>query len=72
MVRGEGKHPKLAIVFRGKGNVKPHERQACHPNVDVYFQQNAWVDTETCMEWTEKTLTKSVKNKVALAELVFL
>ena len=63
MVRGEGKQPKLAIVFRGKGHVKPHERQAWHPKVDVYFQPNGWVDTPTCMQWTEKTLQNFIKDE---------
>ena len=63
MVRGEGKQPKIAIIFRGKGNVKQHEKQAWHPDVDVYFQPNAWVDEATCMKWTEKTLKKFVEDE---------
>ena len=54
MVRGEGQQPRLAIVSRGTGKRIPeHERRACYPKVDVYFQENAWMDTKTCMEWAE-------------------
>ena len=38
MFRGDGRQPCLAIIFRGKGNG------------GVYFQENAWVDTKTCMD----------------------
>lgn len=58
MIRGDGKQPRLAVVFRGKGNVKPHERLAWHPKVEVYFQANAWMDTETCLKWAKNTLRK--------------
>ena len=63
MVRGEGQQPRLAIIFRGRGRVKPHERQAWHPKVDVYFQANAWMDTETCMKWKQNTLKKFTEDE---------
>ena len=59
MVRGDGRQPRLTIIFRGKGKrIREDERLAWHPNVDVYFQENAWVDTKTCMDWTNNTLKK--------------
>ena len=62
MVRGEGQQPRLAIVFRSTGKRIPeHERRAWHSKVDVYFQQNTWVDTKTCMECAGKTLSKFVE-----------
>ena len=57
MVRGDGRQPPLTITFRGKGKrIREDERLAWHPNVNVYFQENAWVDTKTCMDWTNNTL----------------
>ncbi len=34
---------------------------ACQPDVDVYFQQNHWADTEFCVEWVKRTLSPAVK-----------
>ena len=44
-------------------NFKQYEKQAWHPDVDVYFQPNAQVDETTCIEWAEKTLKKFVKDE---------
>ena len=45
-IRAEGKQPPVGIVFRGKGKrIRPDEMKAWHPDVHVFFQQNAWVDT---------------------------
>ena len=63
MVREEDKKTEIGNSFRGKGNVKPHEREAWLSEVDVYFQSNAWVDGETCMEWTERTLKNFVDDE---------
>ena len=63
MIRGDGTQPRLAVVFRGKGNVKPYERSAWHPKVDVYFQENAWMDTETCLKWSRNTLSKFLQEQ---------
>ena len=42
-----GKQPKLAIIFRGKGKrITKEEKEAWHKEVDVYFQENAWADTD--------------------------
>ena len=32
------------------------EKLAYHPSVDVFFQKNAWVDSEVCREWINNTL----------------
>ena len=39
--------PRIAIIFRGGGKiVGVDEKLAWHPDVDVYWQKNAWADTE--------------------------
>ena len=64
MVTGDGGQPRLAIIFRRKSKrIREDERLAWHPNVDVYFQENAWVDTKTCMDWTNNTLKKCVDSE---------
>ena len=37
------------------------ERNSYHPDVDVFFQVNAWVDTKVAVEWVEKTLNPVVE-----------
>ena len=62
--RPEGKQPRLAIIFRGKGKrISEDEKLAWHPGVDIYFQPNAWMDTKVCCEWGEKTLTEFIKSE---------
>ena len=55
-IRAEGQQTvKPAIIFRGKGNISTEERvHVVH--VHVYFQVNAWMDTEINMKWTNHTL----------------
>ena len=49
---------KAAIIFRGKGlRISQQEKDQYHKNVDVYFQPNAWFDTETAIKWIDKTVT---------------
>ena len=45
-IRAEGdQNVKPALVSRGKGNVAFLEKENYGERVDVYFQQNAWMDT---------------------------
>ena len=37
------------------------EREAWHKDVDVYFQENAWADTEFSVSWVNKTLKAANK-----------
>ena len=58
----EGKQPKLAIIFRGKGkNISEDEKSSWHPDVDIYFQENAWADTKFSVSWAEKTLRDHIE-----------
>ena len=47
MKRAEGEQPRLAIIFRGKGKrISDDKKLAWHPDVDVYWQEDAWADME--------------------------
>ena len=55
--------PRLAIIFRGKGTrIREDEKSSWHKDVDVYFQDNAWIDTKFSVKWTGKTLLDAVKD----------
>ena len=58
MFRPEGNQPKLGIIFRGKGRVTMDEKLAWHPSVDVFFQKNAWLDSEVCKKWIDSSLKR--------------
>ena len=51
---------KPALIFRGKGNVSTEEKEKYDKKVDVYFQQNAWMDEDTNMKWVQGTLIPGV------------
>ena len=52
---------KIEIIFRGTGKrIKAIERNAYHKEVDVFFQLNAWADTEVSCEWAATTLKEAV------------
>ena len=57
-----GQNVKPALVFRGKGNVSSVEKDIYDERVDVFFQQNAWMDEEAGMQWCSKTLFPGVGN----------
>lgn len=60
-IRAEGdQNIKPALVFRGKGNVTFLEKENYDERVDVYFQQNAWMDTAVNMQWCNNTLFPGV------------
>ena len=65
---------KPALVLRGKGNVSNEEKEKCDKRVDVYLQQNAWMDEEINMQWTNNTVSPGIGNdkeeKVLLADNV--
>ena len=62
-IRAEGdQNVKPALVFRGKGTISSAEKDSYDERVDVYFQQNAWIDEEVNMQWCRKTLFPGVGN----------
>lgn len=55
--------PRLAIIFHGQGKkISKEERNAWDPRVDVYFQSNAWADTDFCVDYCRKTLAPVFEN----------
>ena len=61
--RPEGDQPRIAIIFRGLGlRISAVEKAAWDPDVDVYFQKNAWADTTFSIEWAERTLKPFVSD----------
>ena len=47
----------MAIIFRGQGKwLTELEKKSWHPDIDVYFQKNAWADTAFCAKWAQHTL----------------
>ena len=62
--RPVGKQPPLAIIFRGKGTrIRDDEKKAWHPDVHVYFQENAWVDNSLACQWMEKTIKPFIEEE---------
>ena len=33
-----------------------------HKSVDIFWQANAWADTNVCVDWVQKTLAPTVKD----------
>jgi len=62
-IRGDSEQARIAIIFRGKGKrIREDEQDAWHPDVDIYWQENAWADTACSVKWVEKTLQPLVKD----------
>ena len=61
--RADGKQPRIAVIFWGKGKrVRLDEKAARHPDVDVLWQENAWADTTVLLNWVNATLEPVVEN----------
>ena len=59
-------------MSRGKGNVAFLEKENYSERVDVYFQQNAWMDTAVNLQWNNNTffpgIRKNDQEKVIFAD----
>ena len=42
--------------------MRPDEKAAWHPDVDVLWQENAWADTTVSVNWVNTTLKLVVEN----------
>ena len=50
-------------ISGGTGKRVTKDKKAVyHPDIDVYYQENAWGDTKMSVEWVQKTLLSSVKD----------
>ena len=53
---------RIAIIFRSsEKRISSDEIKAYHPDVDVYWQGNAWADTTLSVEWVKQTLKEGIK-----------
>ena len=60
-IRADGEqNVEPALIFRGKGRVAMAEKGKYDKRVDVYFQQNAWMDEEINMQWVQGTLIPGI------------
>ena len=49
-------------ISRGKGKrIVRTDIAAYHPGVDVYWQENAWADTKTSVEWIDRKLKPTIE-----------
>ena len=56
-----GKLMQCAIICRGTGKrISKVEKKAYDPRVDVFFQKNAWADSDFCMAWAKRCFCKSL------------
>ena len=63
LVRGDGQQYRMAIIFRGKGNISDAERQMlAQLDIDVYWQHKAWADSAITRQWLKKTMAKAIEN----------
>jgi hypothetical protein len=59
--RGVGEQPKLAIIFRGQGNITDQERrQLDATGIDYYFQKKAWADPDFTKRWMQRTMKEAI------------
>ena len=60
--RPTGEQTKFAIISRWKvKRLSAVEKVCWDKDVDVYFQKNAWADTEFCLDWSKKTFKAILK-----------
>ena len=56
-----GKLMRCAIIFRGTGKrISKVETQSYDPRVGVFFQKNAWADSNLCMTWAKRCFRTSL------------
>ena len=71
-IRADGKqNVKPALIFRGKEHVSTEEKEKYDKKVDVYFQQNAWMDEDTNMKWVQGTLIPGVGQNDQAEKVLF-
>ena len=57
------------IARKGK-RIARAEITAYHPGVDVYWQENAWADTKTSVEWIDRTLKPAIETGTGVNEFL--
>ena len=62
-IRADGQqNVKPPLIFRGKGHMATEEKEKYDKRVDVYFQQNAWMDEDINMQWVQGTRIPGIGN----------
>ena len=62
-MRADGKQPRIAAIFWGKGKrMRPDKKAIWHPDVNVLWQENAWTDANVSVKWVSTTLKTVVEN----------
>lgn len=60
LCRGDGQQYRLAIVLKGKGPPTDEERELLEAmDIDVYWQDNAWVDSRVVHEWIVQSMVRA-------------
>ena len=63
-LRPNGDKPRIGVISRGKvKRISATEKAAYYLDVDVFYPENAWADTNACVEWPERTPSKAVANE---------
>ena len=61
----------IAVIFRGSGKrIGEDEKESYHKGVNVYWQKNAWADTDVSVEWVKNMLRNAVDIGGADSEFV--
>ena len=51
----------ISDIFRGTcKRISDDEKPSYHKSVDVYWQTNAWADTNVCGDWAKSTLAPAM------------
>ena len=67
----EDTHAGIAVIFKESGKrIGEDEKESYHKGVNVYWQKNAWADTDVSVEWVKNTLRNAVDIGCADSEFV--
>jgi hypothetical protein len=67
------RQPKLTFCFRGKGlRISQYERDSWHQGVNVQFQDKAWYNEPTAVDWAIKHFSEDVKEVSGVPQLDWL
>ena len=61
LLRADGKQGRLAIIFRGAGQISALEKAVyASMDIDVLFQPKAWCDAATTLKWFNHTFAAAI------------
>jgi hypothetical protein len=62
LLRGDGHLCRLAVIFRGQGQLQRGEHSSYHPDITVLWQAKAWNNTQTQLDYDKLVLVPEMKN----------